>query len=39
MDAIDNGVEQFESTKNPKFSINSALHHRVARLNPAWNEK
>lgn len=37
VDAIDNGVEQFDGT--PRYHITTNLGSRVAGLNPAWNEK
>jgi uncharacterized UPF0160 family protein len=41
LDAIDNGVSQFDKTEPqaPKYSINTHLAARVGNLNPAWNDK
>ena len=36
VDAIDNGVTQFEG--NGKYKISTNLSSRVGRLNPSWNE-
>ena len=39
IDAIDNGVNQFDSDSPPKYVNNTHLGARVARLNPEWNEE
>jgi len=36
VDAIDNGVSQYDS--DPRYKITTNLSQRVARLNPAWND-
>ncbi|XP_035681585.1 MYG1 exonuclease-like [Branchiostoma floridae] len=36
IDAIDNGVSQFDGT--PRYLMTTNLSARVGRLNPAWNE-
>lgn len=36
VDAIDNGVNQFDGVK--KYKISSTLSNRVSFLNPAWND-
>lgn len=40
LDAIDNGVSQFDKTEpaQPKYSVNTDLSARVGNLNPAWND-
>ncbi|GAB4813079.1 hypothetical protein N2152v2_000125 [Parachlorella kessleri] len=38
MDAIDNGVNQWDSESGPKYVNNTHLSARVGRLNPDWNE-
>lgn len=38
LDAIDNGIDQFESERPPRYAINSHLPARVGTLNPAWND-
>lgn len=39
IDAIDNGVNQFESNEPPKYVNNTHLSARVGNLNPLWNEE
>jgi uncharacterized UPF0160 family protein len=39
VDAIDNGVNQFESDAPPKYVNNTHLSARVANLNPDWYEE
>eukprot|EP00735_Rhodelphis_limneticus_P012324 TRINITY_DN5556_c0_g1::TRINITY_DN5556_c0_g1_i1::g.9416::m.9416 TRINITY_DN5556_c0_g1::TRINITY_DN5556_c0_g1_i1::g.9416 ORF type:complete len:355 (+),score=77.93,sp/Q55G91/U160_DICDI/49.84/1e-111,UPF0160/PF03690.8/8.7e-131 TRINITY_DN5556_c0_g1_i1:57-1067(+) len=38
LDAIDNGVSQYEGNVKPKYKISTDLSARVGRLNPRWNE-
>ncbi|KAF8072761.1 C27H6.8 [Scenedesmus sp. PABB004] len=38
VDAIDNGVSQFDTDAPARYVNNSTLAARVARFNPAWNE-
>ena len=38
IDAIDNGIERFESTQPPRYALNSDLKSRVQRLAPSWTE-
>lgn len=38
IDAIDNGVNQWDSEGPPKYVNNTHLSARVGRLNPDWNE-
>lgn len=38
IDAIDNGVNQWDSKDPPKYLNNTHLSARVGRLNPDWNE-
>lgn len=37
IDAIDNGIDQFEGM--PKYRISTNLSTRVSYLNPSWNEE
>uniref|UniRef100_A0AC34GA46 Uncharacterized protein n=1 Tax=Panagrolaimus sp. ES5 TaxID=591445 RepID=A0AC34GA46_9BILA len=37
VDAIDNGISQFDGT--PRYKLSSTLNSRVNNLNPAWNEQ
>ena len=37
VDAIDNGVNQYDTDKPARYSQNSTLSSRVGNLNPAWN--
>lgn len=39
LDGIDNGINQYPSDVKPAYSSHTDLSSRVARLNPAWNEK
>ena len=39
LDAIDNGVNQFDTDQPAKYSNNTHLSARVGRLNPRWNEE
>uniref|UniRef100_A0A914Q4Q9 Uncharacterized protein n=1 Tax=Panagrolaimus davidi TaxID=227884 RepID=A0A914Q4Q9_9BILA len=36
VDAIDNGISQYDGT--PRYKLSSTLNSRVSDLNPAWNE-
>ena len=38
IDAIDNGINQWEGDSAPKYLINTHLSARVGSLNPSWNE-
>eukprot|EP00775_Hariotina_reticulata_P003641 gene3641-3902_t len=38
VDAIDNGVNQFDCDSPPRYVNNTTLGARVARLNPQWNQ-
>lgn len=38
VDAIDNGINPWDSTGPPKYRSNTHLAARVGRLNPEWNE-
>ena len=37
IDAIDNGVNQWDGDAPPKYSNNTHLSARVGSLNPSWN--
>ncbi|EJD50913.1 putative GAMM1 protein [Auricularia subglabra TFB-10046 SS5] len=39
IDAIDNGVAQYDTTSPQRYSSSTDLSSRVGFLNPAWNEK
>eukprot|EP00741_Cyanophora_paradoxa_P001051 tig00000455_g1012.t1 len=38
IDAIDNGVAQYDSSLPPRYRITTDLSARVGKLNPAWNK-
>ncbi|CAL1366447.1 unnamed protein product [Linum trigynum] len=38
VDAVDNGINQFDSDKPPRYVNNTSLSSRVSRLNPEWTE-
>mmetsp|Transcript_5140 Transcript_5140/g.11186 ORF Transcript_5140/g.11186 Transcript_5140/m.11186 type:complete len:387 (+) Transcript_5140:10-1170(+) len=38
VDAVDNGINQWDSSEPPKYVNNTTLGARVAHLNPKWNE-
>ncbi|KAJ3344747.1 hypothetical protein HDU83_004769 [Entophlyctis luteolus] len=38
-DGVDNGVSQFPSDLRPKYRDSTSISHRVARLNPWWNQE
>jgi len=38
IDAIDNGISQYDLTDPPKYRLSTHLSNRVARLNLNWNE-
>eukprot|EP01127_Copromyxa_protea_P020707 TRINITY_DN694_c0_g1_i1.p1 TRINITY_DN694_c0_g1~~TRINITY_DN694_c0_g1_i1.p1 ORF type:complete len:339 (-),score=97.73 TRINITY_DN694_c0_g1_i1:20-1036(-) len=38
VDAIDNGVSQYDTDSRPRYNIPTDLGSRVSRLNPAWND-
>ncbi|KZV92579.1 metal-dependent protein hydrolase [Exidia glandulosa HHB12029] len=39
IDAIDNGISQYDTTEPQRYSSSTDLSARVGFLNPAWNEK
>ena len=39
VDAIDNGVNQWESDAPPRYQNHTHLSARVGNLNPKWNEE
>jgi uncharacterized UPF0160 family protein len=39
VDANDNGISQYPDEVKPKYSNNTSYAHRIARLNPEWNEE
>lgn len=39
VDGNDNGVNQYESDKPPRYVVNTALPARVAALNPNWSDE
>jgi uncharacterized UPF0160 family protein len=38
IDAVDNGINQWDTKEPPKYISNTSLGARVANLNPKWNE-
>lgn len=38
LDAIDNGVKQYDTAEPPRYTSSTDLSARVGKLNPAWNE-
>eukprot|EP01130_Rhizamoeba_saxonica_P000585 TRINITY_DN1054_c0_g1_i4.p1 TRINITY_DN1054_c0_g1~~TRINITY_DN1054_c0_g1_i4.p1 ORF type:complete len:303 (-),score=88.83 TRINITY_DN1054_c0_g1_i4:25-933(-) len=38
IDAIDNGINQYDTEIEPKYKITTDLSARVGKLNPAWND-
>jgi len=38
VDAVDNGVNQYDTDSPQKYEINTGLSARVGKLNPPWNE-
>ena len=38
LDAVDNGVNQYDTDKLPRYVNNTYLSTRVGRLNPDWLE-
>lgn len=38
VDAVDNGVSQYDTDQPAKYLINTTLSARVAHLNPTWNQ-
>lgn len=38
VDGVDNGVNQYESDKPPKYVVNTTLPARVGNLNPQWSD-
>jgi len=39
IDAMDNGISQYENTETPKYRVTTHLSCRVSRMNLSWNEK
>eukprot|EP01089_Gocevia_fonbrunei_P020400 TRINITY_DN7605_c0_g1_i1.p1 TRINITY_DN7605_c0_g1~~TRINITY_DN7605_c0_g1_i1.p1 ORF type:complete len:363 (-),score=76.31 TRINITY_DN7605_c0_g1_i1:53-1057(-) len=39
LDAIDNGINQYDTTLAPRYTINTDLSSRVKHLNSNWNDK
>ncbi|KAG1677809.1 hypothetical protein FOA52_008573 [Chlamydomonas sp. UWO 241] len=39
VDAIDNGIQQYEAAGAPRYVSNTSLGSRVGQLNPNWNEE
>jgi len=39
VDAVDNGISQWESDQPPKYTNSTDLSGRVGKLNPHWNEE
>ncbi|KAG6381196.1 GAMM1 protein [Boletus reticuloceps] len=39
IDAIDNGISQYSSQEQPRYSNRTDLSSRISWLNPAWNEE
>ena len=38
LDAIDNGISQYDTDIKPRYTISTDLSTRVGHLNPRWNE-
>ena len=38
VDAVDNGINQYEDVSAPRYFENTSLSKRVGALNPEWNE-
>ena len=38
LDAIDNGINQYDTDQPPKYVNNTHLSSRVGRLNPDWTD-
>ncbi|KAK9867644.1 hypothetical protein WJX84_000102 [Apatococcus fuscideae] len=38
VDAVDNGINQWDTTEPPKYLSKTSLSSRVGALNPVWNE-
>lgn len=38
IDAIDNGISQYDTDVKPRYKIRTDLSSRVGSVNPAWNE-
>lgn len=38
VDAVDNGVNQYEDVRDPRYVDHTTLSKRVGALNPEWNE-
>ncbi|XP_038608331.1 MYG1 exonuclease [Tachyglossus aculeatus] len=38
VDAVDNGIAQWEGAAEPLYKVTTTLSARVARLNPRWND-
>ncbi|TRM66354.1 metal-dependent protein hydrolase [Schizophyllum amplum] len=39
IDAIDNGISQYDTDVKPRYKLRTDLSSRVGNVNPAWNEK
>lgn len=39
IDAIDNGIAQYDTTEPRRYSTSTDLSSRVGFLNPSWNER
>jgi len=39
LDAIDNGIKQYDTDLPARYTINTDLSSRVGQLNPAWNDE
>lgn len=39
VDAVDNGISQYNTTQLPRFVNNTSLSSRVERLNPDWMDQ
>lgn len=39
IDAVDNGVSQYDTKEPPRYADGTSVSSRVGKLNPRWNEK
>ncbi|XP_074659948.1 MYG1 exonuclease-like isoform X2 [Tubulanus polymorphus] len=39
IDAVDNGVDQYETGGKPRYAVTTTIGSRIGHLNPRWNEK
>eukprot|EP01090_Pellita_catalonica_P005570 TRINITY_DN1568_c0_g3_i1.p2 TRINITY_DN1568_c0_g3~~TRINITY_DN1568_c0_g3_i1.p2 ORF type:complete len:372 (-),score=86.12 TRINITY_DN1568_c0_g3_i1:1212-2327(-) len=37
LDAVDNGIKQYDTTATARYQTNSSLSARIGRMNPTWN--